>query len=106
MCSKDEHAAEAEIRPNWVPMTLRIERSVQQESTVFVLSGRFEAEHIGELEGLLELQSDTSALVLDLREIRLADRGAVKFLARCEAGGVRIENCPAYIREWMGQERE
>jgi anti-anti-sigma regulatory factor len=87
-------------------MTLKIERAARNGSTVFVLSGRIEAEHIGELEDLFELQMDTSALVLDLKEIRLADRGAVKFLARCEAGGVRLENCPAYIREWMGQEKE
>ena len=86
-------------------MTLKIERAVRQESTVFVLSGRFEAEHIEELEGLFQLQNGKPAIVLDLRELRLADRGAVKFLARCEAGGVRLENCPAYIREWMGKEK-
>jgi hypothetical protein len=86
-------------------MTLKIERLVRPESTVFVLSGRFEAEHIEELEGLFELQIETPAIVVDLREVRLADRGAVKFLARCESGGVRLENCPAYIREWMGKEK-
>jgi hypothetical protein len=86
-------------------MTLKIERSVKQGSTVFALSGRFEAEHIEELESLVELQKNTPAVVLDLREVRLADRGAVKFLARCESGGVRLENCPAYIREWMGKEK-
>jgi hypothetical protein len=86
-------------------MTLKIERLVRPESTVFVLSGRFEAEHIEELEGLFELQTETPAIVVDLREVRLADRGAVKFLARCESGGVRLENCPAYIREWMGKEK-
>jgi len=87
-------------------MTLRIERSVRQESTVFVLSGRFEAEHIEELEGLFRPQNGGQTIVLDLKEIRLADRGAVKFLARCEAVGVRIENCPAYIREWMEKEKD
>jgi hypothetical protein len=87
-------------------MTLKIERSVRQGSTVFALSGRLEAEHIGELEGLLDLQESTPAIVLDLREIRLADRGTVKFLARCESDGVQLENCPAYIREWMGKEKD
>jgi hypothetical protein len=86
-------------------MTLKIDRSTRQGFTVFLLSGRFEAAHIEELEGLFELQKNSPAVVLDLREIRLADRGAVKFLARCEAGGVRLENCPAYIREWMGKEK-
>ena len=71
-----------------------------------VLSGRLEAEHIGELEGLFERHEDLPAIVLDLREVRLADRDAVEFLARCESGGMRLENCPAYIREWIGKEKE
>jgi hypothetical protein len=87
-------------------MTLKIEKSVRRGSAVFVLSGRLEVEHIGELEGLFDLQKSTLAIVLDLREVRLADRGAVKFLARCESGGVQLENCPAYIREWMGKEKD
>jgi anti-anti-sigma regulatory factor len=86
-------------------MTLKIEKSVRKGSTVLALSGRLEAEHIGELEGLFERKEDLPAVVLDLREVRLADRAAVKFLARCESVGVQLENCPAYIREWMGKEK-
>jgi hypothetical protein len=29
----------------------------------------------------------------------------VKFLRGCEAGGMRLENCPAYVREWMDREK-
>jgi hypothetical protein len=86
-------------------MTLKIEKSVRKGSTVLALSGRLEAEHLEELEGLFERKEDLPAVVLDLREVRLADRDAVKFLARCESVGVRLENCPAYIREWMGKEK-
>src|SRR5262249_45351049 len=86
-------------------MTLKIERSERQGATVFALSGWLEAQRIEELQGLCELQRDASAIILDLRAIRLADRGAVRFLARCEARGVRLENCPAYIREWMEKEK-
>ncbi|HTA59853.1 MAG TPA: hypothetical protein VK805_16950 [Candidatus Baltobacteraceae bacterium] len=86
-------------------MTLRIEKSVRQESTVFSLVGRIEAEHIEELEGLFDLRKEAKSVVLDLQEVRLADREAVKFLARCEAGGVQLENCPAYIREWVRREK-
>jgi hypothetical protein len=75
-------------------MTLKIEKSVRLGFTVFVLSGRFEAEHIEELEGLFVPQKDAPAIVLDLREIRLAGSRAVKNLAGCEAGCVRIENFP------------
>lgn len=86
-------------------MTLRIDKAVRNGSTVISLMGRFEVGHIQELENLLGLQEATGSVVLDLQEVRLADREAVKFLARCEAGGVRLENCPAYIREWVRKEK-
>lgn len=86
-------------------MTLKIEKAMRQGATVFVLSGRFEAEHIEQLAGLFELL-EVPDIALDLRELRLADRSAVRFLARCESGGVRLENCPAYIREWIGKEKD
>jgi hypothetical protein len=85
-------------------MTLRIERAERRGSTIFVLSGRLETEHIAELKELLELQTEPESVVVNLEEVRMADREAVRFLARCEAAGVRLEGCPAYIREWMQKE--
>ena len=45
-------------------------------------------------------------IVLDLRDVRLADRDAVKFLRSCERDGMKLENCPAYVREWMDREED
>ena len=59
-------------------MTLRIERSVRQGITVFALSGRMTAEEVAELKALFDV--DHRTIVLDLRDVRLADRDAVKFL--------------------------
>jgi hypothetical protein len=85
-----------------IPMTLRIERSERQRLTVFTLIGRIEAEHVS---GLIELfDRDYQNIILDLGEVRLADRGAVRFLKSCEGYGMRFENCPAYIRDWMDRE--
>jgi predicted metal-binding protein len=83
-------------------MTLRIERSVRQGITVFALSGRMTAEEVAELKALFDV--DHRTIVLDLRDVRLADRDAVKFLRDCEADGMKLENCPAYVREWMDRE--
>jgi anti-anti-sigma regulatory factor len=83
-------------------MTLRIERSARQEFTVFTLSGRINAEQVAALKGLFD--ADNRNIILDLREVRLADRDAVRFLRGCEADGVKLENCPAYIREWIDRE--
>jgi hypothetical protein len=85
-------------------MTLRIERSERQRFTVFTLSGRMEAEQVTELKKLLD--RDYQNIILDLRELRLADRDAVRFLRGCQAEGVRLENCPAYVREWMDREQD
>ena len=85
-------------------MTLRIETSVRERYTVFSLSGRIEAENVGQLKELFD--RDYRDTILDLRDLRLADREAVRFLKTCEAGGMKLENCPAYVREWMNREKD
>jgi predicted metal-binding protein len=84
-------------------MTLRIERSVRQGFTVFALSGHLKAEEVAELKALFDAEYRT--IVLDLQDVRLADRDAVKFLRSCERDGMRLENCPGYVREWMEREK-
>jgi hypothetical protein len=85
-------------------MTLRIQRSERQRFTVFTLSGRMEAGQITELKELFD--RDYRNIILDLQEMRLADRDAVRFLRDCEADGMKLENCPAYIREWIDREND
>ena len=70
---------------------------------MFALSGRIEAQHVPELQALFE--AEDQGVMLDLKEVNLVDREAVRFLARCEARGVKIDNCPAYIREWILREK-
>jgi hypothetical protein len=85
-------------------MTLRIERSARQRFTVFTLTGRMEAEEVAELKKLFECEYRN--IILDLWDVRLADRNAVRFLRSCEADGMKLENCPAYVREWMDREQD
>ena len=85
-------------------MTLRIERSARQNFAVFTLSGRMDAEQVAQLKELFD--RDYRNIILDLGDMRLADRDAVRFLRGCEADGVKLENCPAYIREWMDREKD
>ena len=82
---------------------LKIQRK-SNGRVLFTLSGRIEAEDIDELRRLLELEGPGSHIALDLKDVTLVDRDGVKFLSRCEADGVDLENCPAYIREWIGRE--
>jgi anti-anti-sigma regulatory factor len=63
-------------------MTLRIERSARQGVTVFTLTGRIKAEQVAELKRLFD--TDYRNIILDLRDVRLADRDAVKSGLRSE----------------------
>ena len=68
---------------------------------VFVLSGRIDREHVSEVRDVLTAERDIGKVQLDLEELRLVDREAVKFLDACEASGISLANCPSYIREWI-----
>jgi anti-anti-sigma regulatory factor len=87
-------------------MAFRIETATRGRFTVFALSGRIEAAAITELNKLFELQADCRDIILDLKDVSLIDRAVMGFLARCEADGVKLENCTPYIREWMERERD
>jgi len=84
---------------------LRIQRSEHGEGVRFMLSGRIEVEHLAELRRLIEGEDGRRPVTFDLKEIKLVDREAVNFLADCEAAGATLENCPAYVREWIARER-
>ena len=86
-------------------MTLRIQRSVERMSVVFILTGRIQAGQVSDLESLLRSESSDRDIVLDLRHVKLVDRDAVQFLASREAAGTELRNCSAYIREWITQEK-
>jgi hypothetical protein len=87
-------------------MTFRIETEARDGFTVFVLSGRIETQAIAELRRLFELQPDSREIVLDLKDIGVIDRDVLHFFVRCEADGVKLQNCAPYIREWMEREKE
>jgi hypothetical protein len=82
---------------------LKIDRS-SDGRIVFTLSGRMEVEDIKRLQQLLASEASGKQLVLNLRDVTLVNQDAVKFRARCEADRIRLENCPPYVREWIGRE--
>jgi hypothetical protein len=73
---------------------------------VFTLTGRIQADQVSALEALLQSESSDCDIALDLRDVKLVDRDAIRFLAQSESGGAELRNCSAYIREWISQERK
>jgi anti-anti-sigma regulatory factor len=87
-------------------MTLRIDISDERDRVVFTLTGRIQAEQVSELQTLLKSDLPDHSLVLDLKEVKLVDREAVRFLGEMETQGARLRNCSAFVREWISRERD
>jgi anti-anti-sigma regulatory factor len=84
---------------------LKIQRS-SSDGVTFTLVGRIEVEHVTELQRLLSLEDVKHRIALNLQDVTLIDRDAVKFLARWETERVSLENCPSYIRAWIDREKK
>jgi len=84
---------------------LRLTRA-ENGDVVIKLSGRMDAENVGEVETLVSEEAKGRRVVLDLSDLTLVDQAAVSFLKRCEADNITLKNCLAYIREWISRERK
>lgn len=87
-------------------MTLRIDITDEDDQVVFTLTGRIQAEQVAELQALVKSELSDHILGFDLKEVKLVDRDAVRFLALMEAQGARLRHCPAYVREWISREHD
>jgi len=85
---------------------LRIQKSANADSVIFTLSGRIGVQDLAELQQVFAFEGQEHCIVLDLKEVKLVDRDAVRFLAHCETEGITLQNCPVYIREWIRRETE
>jgi anti-anti-sigma regulatory factor len=84
-------------------MSCKIERHVEQ-FVVLRLCGRIDRE---ELDTFREaIGREKVPVAIDLAEVTLMDREAVRFLAACELNGIGLRNCPAYLREWVTKEKD
>ena len=85
-------------------MSCRIDRVVTAENLVVLsISGRITEGHVDMLRGVMEQES--GGFAIDLKNVLLVDREAVKLLALSESNGTQLRNCSPYIREWLNKER-
>jgi anti-anti-sigma regulatory factor len=83
---------------------LKIQRSSNGQ-VVLALSGQIDDQDIAELETQIRSEEKGRSIVLDLKDLTLVSRDAISFLERCEADGVTLRNCAAYVREWITRQR-
>jgi hypothetical protein len=82
---------------------LRIDKFSDGQVTSLRLSGRIQSTHLRELQ--FQIEGCTQKTMLDLEELKLVDRAAVRFLGFCESNGLDLLNCPLYVREWIFREK-
>jgi anti-anti-sigma regulatory factor len=83
-------------------MTCRIDRRWTEQGLLLYVSGRLVSE---DLEVVCTALDGRRVVAIELSEVELVDRDAVKLLAQAEAEGIELRSCPAYIREWITNER-
>src|SRR4030095_7639166 len=86
-------------------MTYRIHRAATADKVMFSLSGDMDLDHTTRLQEFLATEAD-GHVTLDLKDVSLVHRAAVRFLAAAERAGVRIVNCPKYVRSWIEPEKD
>ena len=84
-------------------MTCRIDRLSTERGLVLYISGRLAEE---DLELVRMALDGRRVVAIELAEVGLVSRDAVKLLIAAEAEGIELRSCPAYIREWITNERE
>jgi hypothetical protein len=82
---------------------LRIEKESDGYVTTLRLSGRIQSDCIACIQSAMN--DGCTRKILDLTEVRLVDIAVVRFLIGCEDEGVKLGQCPPYVREWIVRER-
>lgn len=76
--------------------------SNQSDSLTLAISGKVSQEALPEIALLIDHgRRDHGKVILDLSEVTLLDPAAAQFFADQFRGGVRLVNCPVYIRPWI-----
>lgn len=73
-------------------------------SITLLLNGKFSEDAISELaQSLSEAKRKHDRVVLDLSEVTLVDRQAVRYFSEQASEEVKLVNCPIYLRRWITQ---
>lgn len=76
--------------------------STHSDSLTLALAGNVSEEALAEIAVLIDHgRREHEKVILDLGEVTLLDPAAAQFFAEQFRGGVRLVNCPVYIKRWI-----
>ncbi len=81
--------------------------STQSDSLTLAIAGKVSQEALPEIALLIDHgRRDHEKVLLDLSEVTLLDPAAAQFFADLFQGGVRLVNCPGYLRRWIVRDND
>ena len=84
--------------------TIIAEPHPAERSVTLLLNGKFEEDALRDLESsILEARGAHQDVYIDLSEVTLVDRKAVRYLSEQASRNVKLVNCPIYLRGWITQ---
>ncbi len=87
-------------------MTFKItaEPHPAERSVTLLLDGKFSEDALPALrQSISTARQENQEVCIDLSEVTLVDRKAVQYFSQQTANGVKIVNCPVYLRQWIRQ---
>ncbi len=77
----------------------------QAGGLTLALEGKVDAGAVAEIaRRIKDGRQHRGRVVLDLGEVTLMDRTAMRFVAGQLRSGVELRNCPVYIKDWISRE--
>jgi ABC-type transporter Mla MlaB component len=87
--------------------TIIAEPHPTERSITLLLNGKFDEDAIRDLESsILEARGAHQHVYIDLSEVTLVDRKAVRYLSEQANRNIELVNCPIYLRCWITQVSE
>jgi anti-anti-sigma regulatory factor len=79
--------------------------STEADSVILAIAGNINGEAVVEIASLIDHERrEHERVILDLSEVTLLDPAAAQFFTEQFREGVRLLNCPVYIRRWIARE--
>jgi anti-anti-sigma regulatory factor len=84
--------------------TIIAEPHPAEHSVTLRLNGKFDEDAIRDLDSsILEARGTHQYVYIDLSEVTLVDRKAVRYLSGQASRTVKLVNCPIYLSGWITQ---
>jgi len=83
----------------------KLTKVLDYNRVTFRMSGHLEAKHLVEIQKALAEEEIDENVVLDLSDVTVISQEAVRFLAHGEVNRIELGKSPAYIRQWVAQEK-